>query len=380
MKLTPAKCPSCGAAIEVNPKLEKTICQYCGTTVFVEEAVQKLKVELSGKVEVEGIKTDKKRLEEAKKHMRLKEYDSARRLLEEILQNDHFHIEAKCEWIRAMLLGNQLTKGCISPASIRLDEEEKWRLIEQILSEFDKMVELDEEKEYQKYLTDELPVLDYLRQEDNRLKENENTCRQLSEQLNQSIRSYGGQYIEDAIYILCQEFEISYGDLERYTKGDYETTSLKIHRNGTISWPHQFDRYSDIYVLEGKPKHPLSDMKELQEKLNHYIDVLTTNKKKKQRGRTFDKARRKNMSMMDKVEEDASKLGSKMKRIVLLILSCVIFGFILLMVIACTIMVFKTPGSKRLLTIVIMSAIGIPSAIGLVRRIKLLIKEFQRKG
>lgn len=39
MKLTPAKCPSCGANIEVNETLKNTICQYCGTTVLIEEAI-----------------------------------------------------------------------------------------------------------------------------------------------------------------------------------------------------------------------------------------------------------------------------------------------------------------------------------------------------
>lgn len=29
LKLTAAKCPQCGADIEVNPELEKSICQYC---------------------------------------------------------------------------------------------------------------------------------------------------------------------------------------------------------------------------------------------------------------------------------------------------------------------------------------------------------------
>ncbi len=47
MKLVPAKCPSCWADIEVNKDLEKTICQYCGTTVLIDDAVQKYKLEIS---------------------------------------------------------------------------------------------------------------------------------------------------------------------------------------------------------------------------------------------------------------------------------------------------------------------------------------------
>ena len=47
MKLIPAKCPSCGASIDVDRSLKFTKCQYCGTEIVVEEAIENLlKVEL----------------------------------------------------------------------------------------------------------------------------------------------------------------------------------------------------------------------------------------------------------------------------------------------------------------------------------------------
>lgn len=47
MKLIPAKCPSCGANIDVDRSLKFTKCQYCGTEIVVEEAIENLlKVEL----------------------------------------------------------------------------------------------------------------------------------------------------------------------------------------------------------------------------------------------------------------------------------------------------------------------------------------------
>lgn len=55
MKLVPAKCPSCGANIEVNEDLKNAICQYCGTTILIEDAVEKYKVEILGEVKVDGI-------------------------------------------------------------------------------------------------------------------------------------------------------------------------------------------------------------------------------------------------------------------------------------------------------------------------------------
>ena len=41
IKLQDAKCPNCGANIQVNDKLENTICQYCGSQVVIEEAIEK---------------------------------------------------------------------------------------------------------------------------------------------------------------------------------------------------------------------------------------------------------------------------------------------------------------------------------------------------
>lgn len=55
MKLVPAKCPSCGANIEVNEDLKNAICQYCGTTILIDDAVEKYKVEISGEVKIDGI-------------------------------------------------------------------------------------------------------------------------------------------------------------------------------------------------------------------------------------------------------------------------------------------------------------------------------------
>jgi len=103
IKLVPAKCPSCGADIEVNKKLENTICQYCGTTVLVDDAIAKLKVELSGKVEVEGISGDKDKLNKARKYIKLKEYDNAKAIIDEMIANDKLNEEAYFERVRINL-------------------------------------------------------------------------------------------------------------------------------------------------------------------------------------------------------------------------------------------------------------------------------------
>ena len=55
MKLVSAMCPNCGAKLELDENMEKGFCMYCGSQILVQDAVQKYKVEISGRVSVEGI-------------------------------------------------------------------------------------------------------------------------------------------------------------------------------------------------------------------------------------------------------------------------------------------------------------------------------------
>ena len=43
MKFVAAKCPSCGANIQVDEDTKKCFCQFCGSQIFVEEAIQMIK-------------------------------------------------------------------------------------------------------------------------------------------------------------------------------------------------------------------------------------------------------------------------------------------------------------------------------------------------
>ena len=55
MKLVAAKCPSCGADIELDQDSDKTKCSYCNSKIIVEEAIEKYKLELSGSVEIKNL-------------------------------------------------------------------------------------------------------------------------------------------------------------------------------------------------------------------------------------------------------------------------------------------------------------------------------------
>lgn len=47
MKLVPAKCPNCGANINVDEEQETTKCEYCGDAILIDKAIQKYKVEIT---------------------------------------------------------------------------------------------------------------------------------------------------------------------------------------------------------------------------------------------------------------------------------------------------------------------------------------------
>lgn len=55
MKLVAAKCPNCGANIDVDKNSDKTVCEYCGSNIIVEDAIAKFKLEVSGEVEVSNL-------------------------------------------------------------------------------------------------------------------------------------------------------------------------------------------------------------------------------------------------------------------------------------------------------------------------------------
>ena len=55
IKFVAAKCPNCGSNIEVNQDDNKSKCEYCHSTILVDDAIEKLKIELTGEVEVKNM-------------------------------------------------------------------------------------------------------------------------------------------------------------------------------------------------------------------------------------------------------------------------------------------------------------------------------------
>ena len=159
VKLRDAKCPNCGANIEVNDQLEKTICQYCGSTIIIEEAIEKYKVELTGKVEVEGIKGRNDKLNQAKKHMSLEEYDTAKKILLEIVNDDHFDTEAYVELLKIDII--DIEKMNFDPSTSSFRDSKGWNLINEIYTYYERIKKIDDNHIAEGLLTDYMERLNH---------------------------------------------------------------------------------------------------------------------------------------------------------------------------------------------------------------------------
>lgn len=77
MKLVAAKCPNCGANIEVSPEMEATKCKSCGSAILVEDAIQKYKIEVSGEVSLSGISSVENDLERGNQCLSASDWETA---------------------------------------------------------------------------------------------------------------------------------------------------------------------------------------------------------------------------------------------------------------------------------------------------------------
>src|SRR5574344_187121 len=94
MKLVAAKCPNCGANIEVDKNSDKTECEYCHTKIAVDDAIAKYKVEVSGSVEVSNLPKALNLLKLGKRHYDDGEYSEAYKEYSKAIELDPDNIEA----------------------------------------------------------------------------------------------------------------------------------------------------------------------------------------------------------------------------------------------------------------------------------------------
>lgn len=77
VKFVAAKCPSCGANIDVDKNESMTECKYCHTSIMVDDAIEKMKIEISGELEVKNIPKLKTLMENGDRYYENEEWDEA---------------------------------------------------------------------------------------------------------------------------------------------------------------------------------------------------------------------------------------------------------------------------------------------------------------
>lgn len=88
MKLVAAKCPNCGANLDVNPKLDTTKCEYCHQSILIDDAIAKYKLEISGSFEVENLPKYDNILKLANRNYDNKQYEEAYKGYDQLLKLD----------------------------------------------------------------------------------------------------------------------------------------------------------------------------------------------------------------------------------------------------------------------------------------------------
>lgn len=183
VKLKDAKCPNCGANIQVNDKLENTICQYCGSQVVIEEAIEKYKLEISGKVEVDGIRGRNSKLEQAKKHARLEEYNEAKNIILGIIAEDSLDVEAYIELIKVDIeLFKQME---FDENTSDLTDYNGWTMFNGIINNYERAKKIDDNNIVDAGLSDYKEEVNNYLEINKRVKEQENELKKITTKLNE---------------------------------------------------------------------------------------------------------------------------------------------------------------------------------------------------
>lgn len=86
MKLISAKCPNCGGHLKIEEGTTKTVCEYCKKDILIDD--ESIKIKISGRVSVDGIKTDKELIDSANELLDMGEYIKAKKLFDQFATNN----------------------------------------------------------------------------------------------------------------------------------------------------------------------------------------------------------------------------------------------------------------------------------------------------
>ncbi len=94
MKIIAAKCPNCGADIEVDQYSDKTRCEYCNSTIIVEDAIACSKVDISGNITIDNSKEIEMLLKNANRLFDSHDYKNAYIKYDKVLDANPDDLEA----------------------------------------------------------------------------------------------------------------------------------------------------------------------------------------------------------------------------------------------------------------------------------------------
>ena len=88
MKFVAAKCPNCGAQIQVDKNSNSTICEFCDSQIFVEEAIEKHRIEVSGSIEINNLPKLENYLKLGERHYNNGEYEESYEMYSKAIELD----------------------------------------------------------------------------------------------------------------------------------------------------------------------------------------------------------------------------------------------------------------------------------------------------
>ena len=157
---------------------------------------------MTGSVQVDGLKSDKKKFEEVEKYFKLKEYGNAKRTLDQIIANDEFNIEANCKWIYAVIKYFDITEETFDKVDILAENREMWEYVRYIITRFERISVIDEDNERDIYLKDLYNILDvmkkYMQEEDETKAKREELAKNLSDAIEKNFK-YSRNRIKNSI-------------------------------------------------------------------------------------------------------------------------------------------------------------------------------------
>jgi len=142
MKFENAKCPNCNANIQLDSGKTEGFCLYCGNKLFVREAINYLKTQIEGSVEVKGIASIEQLKKNAETALNVGRYRDAIRQLKKAYTINPTDYQVSLGLLKAYMLGWQsatLETFAGYEAVIAYAPEETSEKLHRLVAEYDEI-------------------------------------------------------------------------------------------------------------------------------------------------------------------------------------------------------------------------------------------------